>query len=206
MKKRTKIKSLGRRIAIRTTAPLALILAGLVIFMMVGIQNILTELKLREINDQTDAALKIVENYFEPMIAANQFFGELDLVKDIFLDGMTYGTDFRYEKDPNAKELLALMVAQHKSLGDQVQAVWICGMGNKEMMTSTEWYSEPGLDPESRPWYQELVRSTKDIVVSSAYVDIECNEVVVSVMKGVYIDGALAGVVAATYVKSCRQI
>jgi len=191
-----KAKSLGRRIAVRTTAPLALILAALVVFMMLGIQSVISELKLREINEQTDAALQIVESYFEPFCATDRFLGNLDLVESVFRDGMTYGTDLRYENDPKAQELLTLLVAQHEALGDQVQSLWICGFGNKEMMTSTHYYSAPGLEPKDRPWYQELVSGENDVVVSSAYVDMECNEVVVSVMHGVYVDGTLAGVVA----------
>lgn len=191
-----KTKRLGRQIAVRTTIPLALILAALTVFIMLSIMGVLKNLKLREINSQTTAALQVVEGYFEPYYTVNRFLSESSLIKEVMKDGMKKGTSFRYERDSRCQELLDLLSTQHTALGDSIQSVWICGFGNKEMMTSTEWYSEPGLQPESRPWYQELIESDADVTVSSAYVDLECNEVVVSVMRGVYDNGHLIGVVA----------
>lgn len=189
-------KRLARQIAFRTTVPLAVILIGLYVFTQLSIQDLLTTLKLREINSQTVAVQNVVESYFDPVSASVRFLGELDVVEKVFVAGMQQGTSMRYEDDHDAQHLLEVMKAQHASLGNNVQSLWICGLGNKEMMTTTDWYSDPGLEPEQRPWYQELVSSDKDVVVSSAYVDMECNATVVSVMHAVRVDGEIVGVVA----------
>ena len=195
-KNKNKVKKLGKQIAVRTSVPLVLMLVLLVLMTMPGIVHVLKTLNLTHINAQTEAAMRVVDNYFDPLMAADNFFCELDLTKEIFEEGMTQGASYRYENDAKSQELLTLMKAQHAALGEQVQSIWICGIGNKEMMTSTDWYSDPGLEPESRPWYQELINGKTEVVVSSAYVDMECNEVVVSVMQGVYSEDKLIGVVA----------
>ena len=188
-------RSLGPRIALIVTAPLSLILISLCVYMLVSMTQLWTAQRLNEINVQTEAGLRVTESYFDPLATSAKFVGGLDLTKTVFLDGVEQGTSMRYEDDANAQELLNLIKTQHEALGQHVQAIWICGMGNKEMMTSTDWYSDPGLEPTERPWYAELISSSNEVAVSSAYVDMECNEVVVSVMYPVKNNGSIIGVV-----------
>ncbi len=191
-----KKKRLGRQIAVRTAIPLAIILATLVTFMMISIQGVLTTLKLREINSQSSVAMDMVESYFDPYFSSNIFLSNSDLIVDLLKEGVKKGESFRYEKDPRYDELVDLLYNQQIALGSDAQAVWVCGFGNKEMAASTGFTTEPGLVPESRPWYALLAASGENSVVSAAYEDLETGKIVVSVLKGVYDNGILIGTVA----------
>ena len=178
-------KSFGPRIALFTAVPISVVLTVVAGLLVLSVQQNVATLKLREINSKAEHAMSVVENYFDPLAAACDFLAELDEVHTVFEEGIRRGEEMRYEDDAVSQELLRIMKALHASLGDQVQAFWICGLGNKEMMTSTDWYSDPGLEPTERPWYSELVESENDVVISSAYIDVESNATVVSVMKAV---------------------
>lgn len=192
-----KNNTIGKQISLMTTLPLEIILTFLVVFTFVNTSSLMSSIKLEKIDSESKLAMTVVENYFESYETSIRFLSEYPLVRDVFNAGISNGVSMRYEDDASSQELLKVLKTQHKSLGNNVQSIWICGIGNKEMMTSTDWYSDPGLEPTERPWFNELMSSKSDVVVSSAYVDIECNEVIVTVMQAVRDDAnEVIGVVA----------
>ena len=184
-----KVQSIGKQITAWTTGPLAIILAVLVVLMMMGIQEVLSDLKLREINDQTAVSMQIVEGFFEPYYMSNGLISNTDKIKDGLKEAMKQGEDLRFESYSQYQEMLHLLKTVHDALGDSVQSVWLTGFGNSQMMASTGFTTERGLDITARPWYDQLINSEDGIVVSAAYEDYESGQIVVSVIQAIY-DGS----------------
>jgi len=94
--------------------------------------------------------------------------------------------------DQNQATMLPLRMAMQAGHFTDVYV----GTPEGELIDGARWQPPPGYDPRNRPWYKRAME-TGDISFTTPYIDMVTNELVIALVKPLYIEGRFVGVIGA---------
>ena len=113
----------------------------------------------------------------------------LDCIQEIFAEIQRSGSDFDIRDARNYKEVLSEM----KDIADQQNegmiTLWIVADKNNQLLHSNGNTTGEDFVLATRPWFQQLLANSGNMIVTSAYEDVVSGEMVVSCAVAVYEKG-----------------
>ena len=169
--------------------PLIVILTIVGIIIIAQTANTVGTLKRSEIESQTQNVASIIDDYFHPFLMSTELAVNLDCIQEIFAEIQRSGSDFDIRNAKNYKEVLSEM----KDIADQQNegmiTLWIVADKNNQLLHSNGNTTGEDFVLATRPWFQQLLANSGNMIVTSAYEDVVSGEMVVSCAVAVYEEG-----------------
>lgn len=146
-------------------------------------------LKRSEIDSQTDAAAKLIDDYFHPFLMSTELTVELDCIQEIFAEINRSGSNFDIRNAKNYDEVLGEMKDIADKQAEGMITLWIVGEKNNQLLHSNGNTTGEDFVLATRPWFQQLVANSGNMIVTSAYEDVVSGEMVVSCAVAVFEKG-----------------
>ena len=185
-----------RSIAAKLTAivliAIVLMFSGIGYYVYSGTKDKLTKAIETDIKFQTDLAVSKISETFA---ITEQITRQAALDNNI----ETYLTQVKTYEDIKSHPYYNVVdktLKKYMDSYDKLMAVWIANNKAKFFIDSAHFTSEPGYEPESRPWYQ-LAMNTDGIAFTSPYVDLSTGNTVVSAITALRPNGKVEGFLAA---------
>ncbi len=165
-------------IAVPTTA----ILIVLALIVVTTVVNTAWNLKNEDIENQMQAVSNQITQYFEPFFSNEKFVSENPSVQAIFAEMEQSPSTYRFENSSLYPAVLKELKSADEIGGSAIQSVWLAGVKNSEYITSGGSCSDEDFNIEERAWYQYMIKSSSQKILSSAYVDLSTDATVVAVL------------------------
>ncbi|WP_141432376.1 methyl-accepting chemotaxis protein [Bacillus sp. 03113] len=94
------------------------------------------------------------------------------------------------------KDLIIKEFKETELSNKTVKGIYMGTESNGEMFSTSLSELPEGYDPRKRPWYQDAVKTGKNIIWTEPYIDATTKETVVSVAKAIYDQDKLVGVLS----------
>lgn len=198
-------KSIAMRLTVTVVLAVVIIFTGSGLFIFNNTKTELEQNIRSEIFLETDLA---VSSITETFALAGQVARQAALDRNIvdYLTGVR--THSQITTHPLYHKVDKTLPLYTESF-DKLMAVWIANNKAKFFVDSAHFVSEPGYEPESRPWYDLAMTNSPSVAFTSPYVDVSTGNTVVSaittVMNGSSVEGFIAADVSLATVPSIMQ-
>ncbi|MBN2899964.1 MAG: methyl-accepting chemotaxis protein [Clostridia bacterium] len=185
-------KSIAMKLTAVVLLAIVVMFSGIGWYVYSGTKKELTAAVENDIRLQTDLAVSQISETFA---ITGQVARQAALDDNI----ATYLTEVRTYQDIKTHryyKVVDKMLEEYMHSYDKLMAVWIANNKAKFFVDSAHFTSDPGYEPESRPWYQ-LAMSTDGVAFTSPYVDVSTGNTVVSAITALRINGKVEGFLAA---------
>jgi len=186
-------KSIAMRLTIVVVIAVIVIFTGSGWFIFNQTKDELEMNITNQILADTDLA---VTNITETFAVAGQVARQAALDKNIveyLRDVRTYDQITTHPLYPKVDATLPDYTASY----DKLMAVWIANNKAKFFVDSAHFVSDPGYEPEARPWYDLAMSSSPNVAFTSPYVDVSTGFTVVSAITTVMDGNSIEGFIAA---------
>lgn len=176
--------------------PTAIILIILAVIVTVTVVNTVWGLKDKNIENQMQTVSNQVTQYFEPFFASEEFVMNDASIKQLFTEMENSSATYRFDNSEAYQQAMQELQYADTVGGDAVQGVWIAGVKNNQVIQSDGYVSDSSFDVTGRVWYQVLMKSAGNSILTPAYEDTVTGELVITVATP-YTDasGEMIGVV-----------
>ena len=158
-----------------------LVLTGLLINRLTG--NTMSSNQRSYLESETNAAARIVEDYFEKYFSVAETTAAMPIVRQTIRTTEKSGK--RFTESPYYDDVLEALQNVQKNDPDILQAVCIGGFETSQVLQSDKYITDPDWDITTRPYYK-LVTEKDSVIATPAYEDVSTGKMVVTVSAPVY--------------------
>ena len=175
--------------------PLLVILTLLTIVLTVQSVNIVSQVKSDNIQNQVNAASRQVEEYFKKFFIIQEFTRDRRFVKSL-LEEAELDSNFRAETSESFSSVVSDLDYAQTIAGDAAQTAWLAIINNDQAILSDGSTTGADFHIKDRVWYDMILNSQGETVITPAYADATTGEMVVSIASPYLNDaGKLVGVI-----------
>ena len=175
--------------------PLLIILTLLTVVLTVQSVNIVSQVKSNNMQNQVDAASRQVEEYFKKFFIIQEFTRDRRFVKSL-LEEAELDSNFRAETSESFSSVVSDLDYAQTIAGDAAQTAWLAIINNDQAILSDGSTTGADFHIKDRVWYDMILNSQGETVITPAYTDATTGEMVVSIASPYLNDaGKLVGVI-----------
>lgn len=172
---------IGGKTMLSVAVPIAAILIVLAILISTMVMRTISSLKNNDITNQFEAVAETVSQYFKPFFVSESFLADRSSVQEIFAEMEQSPSTYRFETSSYYDAVMRDLQHAQQVTGDAVQAVWIAGIQNNQLIQSDGFISDSSWDINQRVWYQMLAENAEKSILSPVYQDATSNKMIASV-------------------------
>ncbi|MBE6815071.1 MAG: methyl-accepting chemotaxis protein [Ruminococcaceae bacterium] len=169
--------------------PLLIVLLVVGTLIVSQVVDTVSTLKKSEVDSQTDAVAKLIDDFFHPFITSTEVAVDLDSVQAVFAEIQSNDSNFDIRDAKNYKTVLNEMKQVADKQGEGMITLWIVGDKNNQLLHSNGNVTDESFVLATRPWFQQLVENNGETIVTSAYEDVVSGEMVISCATAVFAPG-----------------
>ena len=174
--------------------PLIVVLAIIGTVLRSQIVSTVEDLKKVEIDAQVQAASEHIDAFFQPFLVSAAQIADIDSVYNLIAESHADPTA-RFKDNSYYQTVMAELRESKENQDSALLSICIAGTEAEQLLVSDGSVLENYIT-KSRPWYQQLEKSSAQSILSAAYVDAVTGGLVVTVASGIYQSGRLIGAVA----------
>ena len=172
---------IGGKTMLSVAVPIAAILIVLAILISTMVLQTISTLKNNDIVNQFEAVSETVSQYFKPFFVSESFIADRSSVQEIFSEMEQSPSTYRFETSSYYNQVMRDLQHAQEVTGESVQAVWIAGIQNNQLIQSDGFVSDSSWDIHERVWYQILAENSEESILSPVYQDATSDKMIVSV-------------------------
>lgn len=194
--KKEKRLGISGKMMLNTAVPAALLLLVLAVTVTATVVSMTFRLKNEGIENQMEAVVDEITQYFQPFFLSEEFIGDRASVKQLFAEMEREPATYRFEKSKYYQQTLEDLKHADAVSDEAVQEVWIAGLKNSQIMQSDGLVTDSSFDITSRIWYQLMQEYPGSEILTPAYQSAVTGNLVVAAVSP-YMDekGNMIGVI-----------
>lgn len=168
--------------------PLVLVLTLIGVLLSKNISSVIETMKTENINAQAKAAATQIDEYFKPFFTSVRIVRDMDDVREMIAETEASEQKLDFRQTMKFPQVMAELKNVKEDIGDGVQAVWVSGVKNSQIMQSDDFISGDGDNfvTTERPWFKLLTQSSQGEILTGAYTDASTGNLVVTAAVAVY--------------------
>lgn len=171
---------IGGKLLLSVTVPIVAMLLVLAIILTVEVVNVIHDLKDKDMTNQLDATVTQITEYFDKFFISEQYVMDRSSVIQIFDEMENSSADYRFENSAFFNNTMRDLQHASDIGGDAVQAVWVAGVNNSQIIQSDGYVSDGTFDITQRLWYQMLKEKPGEHILTAVYEDVSTGEKIVT--------------------------
>lgn len=133
---------IGEKTMLSVAVPIAAILIVLAILISTMVLQTIYTLKNNDIVNQFEAVSETVSQYFKPFFVSESFIADRSSVQEIFSEMEQSPSTYRFETSSYYNQVMRDLQHAQEVMGESVQAVWIAGIQNNQLIQSDGFVSD----------------------------------------------------------------
>lgn len=168
-------KSIMRKFIYGILIPLVLILVVTGILLNVRLTKEIEVLQEKNLETQTEAALRLIEEYFEKYVSVIETTAALPIVQDALMEVSQKGESFR--ESPYHDEMIEILSKVQKLSPEAIQSIYLADFTNSQYLRWDGKTPEDGWDITQRPYYA-LISEEKSTILTPVFRNVTGSNVV----------------------------
>lgn len=188
--------SVGKKLLFGITLPIIAILLILALVVTTQVVSTIFTLRNRDINNQIASVSNMIPTYFETFFDSEEYIMDRSSIKQLFDETERFPATYRFNSSTAYGNALEDLQHAAKVGGDAVQATWIAGIKNNQVVQSNGYTTDDSYQVTERIWYQMLQQKPGKSILTPAYEDVSTGEMVVTAATPYYSSsGEMIGVI-----------
>lgn len=178
--------SVGKKLLFGITVPIIAILLILALVVTTQVVSTIFALRNRDINNQISSVSNMIPTYFETFFDSEKYIMDRSSVKQLFNEMERFPATYRFNTSTAYQNAMEDLQYTSEVGGDAVQAAWIAGVKNNQVLQSNGYTTDESYQVTERIWYQMLLQKPGKSILTPAYEDVSTGEMVVTAATPYY--------------------
>ncbi len=188
--------SVGKKLLFGITVPIITILLILALVITTQVVSTIFALRNRDINNQISSVSNMIPTYFKTFFDSEKYIMDRSSVKQLFNEMERFPATYQFNTSTAYQNAMEDLQYTSEVGGDAVQAAWIAGIKNNQVLQSNGYITDESYQVTERIWYQMLQQKPGKSILTPAYEDVSTGEMVVTAATPYYNEaGEMIGVI-----------